>query len=680
MITNGERCIVCGAVRDDSLGDLGCPTCLLQAGLGHSTPVEQAPQFGPFTIERRTDGSLDELGRGAMGVTYRAIDRSLNRPVALKTIDPRQHGSDRARERFMREARAAAGLRHSNIAAVHHFGVDEESGLYFYAMELVDGETLEERIRRTGPLAWRAAVAIAQQVAAALVAAEERGLVHRDLKPGNIMLAAGNDGATEVKVIDFGLAKSIAEQPDAMMITYDGFVGSPAFASPEQFARGPLDIRSDIYSLGVTLWFALTGRMPFAGQSMEAIQAAQRSGRLPLAQLKAANVPTRLIALLRRMLSLEPAARPGARELVAQLRACARTPRRLVLALAAAVLVCALGVAFYFNHPVPESARMGTNNAAAREAYLKARYLWNRRNSADFQDTKNYFEQAIALDPNYAQAYVGLADLYHLSANNDRKVRADYYLKAKGFAKRALEINPSLAEAHASLGLIAMNGEWDWPTAEREFKKAVTLDPNYATAHQWYASYLAVHGRFDEALREIREAHRLDPLSGAINNHMGEIFIYARRYTEAEEKLKETVKLAPTFEQAHTLLARIYAMQRRIDEAMAEIAVLRSTEESIFMSAEEGYVDCFAGRRREAEEKLRLVQEATATKPDTSHLPLLILNLGLGRIDDALSALEDEYRAHSTAITSLRVNPLFDPLRGEPRFAQVVRQIFPDAP
>ena len=680
MITNVDRCEVCGAVLDDSLGDLGCPTCLLRAGIGHSTPVEQAQQFGPFTIERCPDGSLDELGRGAMGITYRAVDRSLNRPVALKTIDPRQNGSDQTRGRFMREARAAAGLRHPNIAAVHHFGVNEESGHYFYAMELVEGETLEERIRRTGPLPWREAVAIAEQVAAALIAAEERGLVHRDLKPGNIMLAAGKEGMPEVKVIDFGLAKAIAEQPDAMMVTHDGFVGSPAFASPEQFARGPLDIRSDIYSLGVTLWFALTGKMPFAGESIEAIQAAQRSGRLPLGQLKAAHVPPRLIALLRRMLSLEPAARPGTRELAAQLRASARTSRRLALALTAAVLVSALGVTFYFNRPHPESATMGTTNAAAREAYLKARYLWNRRNSADFQDTKTYFEQAVALDPNYAQAYAGLADLYHLSANSDRKVRADYYTKAKRFAQRAMEINPNLAEAHASLGLIAMNGEWDWPAAEREFKKAVTLDPNYATAHQWYASYLAVHGRFDEALREIREAHRLDPLSGAINNHMGEIFIYARRYKEAEEKLKETIKLAPAFDQAHTLLARIYAMQGRIDEAMAEIKVLKASEDSMFTWAEEGYVDCFAGRLQEAEEQLRRVQEATASNGDTSHLPLLILNLGLGRIDDALVALEDEYRAHSTAVTSLRVNPLFDPLRREPRFARVRLQIFPDAP
>ena len=190
-----------------------------------------------------------------MGVTYRAVDTSLQRPVALKLIDSEwvKRGAE-ARERFMREARTAASLRHPNVATVYHFGIREENGQCFCAMELVEGETLEMRVRRTGPLDALTTIDIALQVSSALAAAEKQGLVHRDLKPANLMVVerrrAGcersrNPGDAEesdavVKVIDFGVAKALVEKPDAMGLTHGGFVGTPAFASPEQFtdARG----------------------------------------------------------------------------------------------------------------------------------------------------------------------------------------------------------------------------------------------------------------------------------------------------------------------------------------------------------------------------------------------------------------------------------------------------------
>ncbi|MEP6936560.1 MAG: serine/threonine-protein kinase, partial [Chthoniobacterales bacterium] len=315
------NCQVCDSTLDSSLGDLGCPVCLFRTGLSELPEIEHesAHQFGSYIVAQRADGIPDELGRGSMGITFRAIDRTLNRPVALKIIDPSQHGSDRVRERFMREARAAAGLDHPNIATIHHFGIHEATGQYFYAMELVEGETLEERVRRTGPIDSQTVLRIARQVVAALTAAEKRGLIHRDLKPGNVMLASKEGGAPEVKVIDFGLAKAVTDEGDLMVMTRDGFVGSPAFASPEQFAKARVDVRSDVFSLGATLWFALTGRTPFPGQSIEEIQAEQLSGRLPIQQLKAAGVPGRLISLLKSMLAVEPAARPGTRGLAEQL-------------------------------------------------------------------------------------------------------------------------------------------------------------------------------------------------------------------------------------------------------------------------------------------------------------------------------------------------------------------------
>ena len=368
-------------------------SCLLRAGIGSEEEVAQdstpdalggSTRFGVYEIDCHADGSLCELGRGAMGVTYRATDTSLQRKVALKIIkiDIAERSAD-ARERFMREARAAASLRHENIATVYQFGMRLETGQYFYAMELIEGETLDERVHRGGPLDARNTIGIAQQVTSALAAAEKHGLVHRDLKPANLMLVS-TDGETAVadrvapgtatqrrdynvahapvaaslrrgahqkhekllvKIIDFGLAKAFHTATDPKSLTHDTFVGTPAFASPEQFAPkafgAALDVRSDIYSLGETLWFALTGKTPFAGHTLSEIHHAQQSNALPIEQLKAAHVPHRLKSLLESMLAFEPASRPGTRELASRLQRSspeARSVRRTRAALAVAAL------------------------------------------------------------------------------------------------------------------------------------------------------------------------------------------------------------------------------------------------------------------------------------------------------------------------------------------------------
>src|SRR3982751_5402429 len=306
-----------------------CMICLLRVGFDDAEEPDEAPlscvsdRLGNYRIERDETGRFCELGRGAMGVTYRARDTSLQRPVALKLINSEwiKRGAE-ARERFMREARAAASLRHPNVAAVYHFGIREENGQCFCVMELVEGETLEMRVRRTGPLDALTTIDIALQVSSALATAEKQGLVHRDLKPANLMvveaapppLSSSNGNATRsshssrknatsashllVKVIDFGVAKALVEKADTMGLTHGGFVGTPAFASPEQFTDARVDVRSDIYSLGATLWYLLTGHRPFEGATIEQIRANQRSRALPVQQLKAARVPSRLISLL----------------------------------------------------------------------------------------------------------------------------------------------------------------------------------------------------------------------------------------------------------------------------------------------------------------------------------------------------------------------------------------------
>ena len=361
--------------------------CLLQAGIGSEEETvhdstQPAPdggvRFGVYEIDCHADGSLCELGRGAMGVTYRATDTSLQRKVALKIIktDIAERSAD-ARERFVREARAAAALRHEHIATVYQFGMRLETGQYFYAMELIEGETLDERVHRAGPLDARSTIGIAQQVTSALAAAEKHGLVHRDLKPANLMLVKADEpevmgsdparskrskiralrkrGIPVVKIIDFGLAKAFHTATDPKSLTHESFVGTPAFASPEQFDHSALDVRSDIYSLGETLWFALTGKPPFAGHTLSEIHRAQKSNALPVEQLKAAHVPHRLKSLLESMLAFEPASRPGTGELAARLQRCSpevRSVRRTRAALAVAtVLVFGISTLFLAHRP-----------------------------------------------------------------------------------------------------------------------------------------------------------------------------------------------------------------------------------------------------------------------------------------------------------------------------------------
>jgi serine/threonine protein kinase/peptidoglycan/xylan/chitin deacetylase (PgdA/CDA1 family) len=262
-----------------------------------------AEMFAHYRILRHLDGSRFELGKGGMGVTYKAFDTSLNRPVALKVIGADLLRSPQARRRFQREAQAAALINHPHVATIYHFG--EEGGDYFYAMEFVEGENLESYVARLGPLSVATALRVVLQVAQALEAAQARRLIHRDIKPANLMAVVNRTGTLDVKLIDFGLAKGAgAESLDPSRVTRtQDFVGSPAFASPEQCDVKKLDIRSDIYSLGVTLWYLLTGETPFTG-SVREVMNAQVEKPSPFEQLT--QVPDPVVALMRRMLEKKP--------------------------------------------------------------------------------------------------------------------------------------------------------------------------------------------------------------------------------------------------------------------------------------------------------------------------------------------------------------------------------------
>ncbi|MBV9876934.1 MAG: protein kinase [Verrucomicrobia bacterium] len=279
-------------------------------------------RYAHFEVEIGPDGKPVELGRGAMGITYKASDTTLRRPVALKVISSRLLHNESLKNRFLREARAAASLRHPYVASIYYLGSTEAS--YFYAMELIEGQTLEAFIAQHGPVEVKLALEITAQIASALAAAHQAGLVHRDIKPANIILARDSHGQLTAKVIDFGLVKFATGDIEESSASEPGiFLGTPRYASPEQISCGPVDIRSDLYSVGVTLWQMLTKSAPFMGTPSE-VAAQHLQAPLPISKLK--YFPQPLVALLTHLLEKDPKDRPQTPEdLLAIVRATQRS-------------------------------------------------------------------------------------------------------------------------------------------------------------------------------------------------------------------------------------------------------------------------------------------------------------------------------------------------------------------
>ena len=296
-----------------------CPVCMLRKALadgvesGESSfektvkPASEkiAQRFDHYELVTGEDGKPVELGRGAMGVTYKAFDINLRCPVTLKVINERYIGDESARLRFLREARAAASVRHPNVASVFHLGRTGQN--YFYAMEFVEGETLQNLIKCSGKLEIKLTLEIVAQVTAGLAAVHEQNLVHRDIKPTNIMVRLKEGGLVTAKIIDLGLAKTVDESASEAGISSPGaFAGTPEFASPEQFAGVGVDIRSDLYSLGVVLWEMLSGHVVFKGSPGEVMYQHQHVP-LPLKQLE--SVPQPVVVLLEKLLEKDSARR-----------------------------------------------------------------------------------------------------------------------------------------------------------------------------------------------------------------------------------------------------------------------------------------------------------------------------------------------------------------------------------
>jgi serine/threonine protein kinase len=550
-----------------------CLACLLRGGLGQieTNGSTESLRFGDFEIARRVDGSLWELGSGAMGVTYRAVDKVLHRTVALKVVEiPTVVGKSAAvRERFLREARAAAALKHPNVAGIFQFGASLENDRCYYAMELVEGETLEALVRREGPLSVELALEIAIQVTRALIGAAAQGLIHRDLKPGNIMLAGTDSAAAEmeVKVIDFGLAK-ITNAVGETDLTHGGFVGTPSFASPEQFGNRPADSRSDIYSLGVTLWYALTGEVPYPGKTIDEIRDRQQRTDLPLEQLVERGISGPVIDVLQRTLALEPIRRPAsAKDLLGDLEACratvtspkaagsARPRRKLAPLVGTLVIVAAIPLALLMlRQKTPVIASAGIPIAEKSIAVLPFENL-------DKDETNAFF--AAGVQDEILSDLAKIADLKVISRTS--------VMKYKSGAQRNLrEIGRELGVAHVLEGSVQRVGD-------RIRVNAQLIDAGTDT-HLWAETYdrdssdvFIIQSEIaDQIARQLQAKISPQEKAAIAEKPTSDLTAYAfynqartlenaeRNYEKRVKLLREAIRLDPNFILAYCLLAKLH--------------------------------------------------------------------------------------------------------------------------
>jgi len=319
--------------------------------------------------------------------------------------------------------------------------------------------------------------------------------------------------------------------------------------------------------------------------------------------------------------------------------------------------------------------KKATDSKEAYTLYLEGRHFLNIRTEDGLKRAIELFERALAKDPQYALAYTGVADSYAVLALLEFLPPKEAFPKARTAAEKALEIDNRLAEAHTSLGAVRFQYDWDWENAEKEFKRAIELSPNYAPAHQFYADFLKSQGRFDEALAEMSYAEALDPLSLAINTGVGHVLYLSRQYDRAIDQYQKAIKLNPEFVQARLWFGRPYLQKRMYKEAIAELnhAVALSGGSTISL-AMLGHAYAAAGNKKEAEK----ISEKLMERSKHQYVPsywIAMLRIGFGDKDESFTWLERAFQERSSWLAWAGVEPRFDALRSDPRFASLMAKM-----
>jgi adenylate cyclase len=320
-------------------------------------------------------------------------------------------------------------------------------------------------------------------------------------------------------------------------------------------------------------------------------------------------------------------------------------------------------------------AKTYTESGEAYEAYLKGRYHWNKRTDEGFKQATNFFQEAIVKDPTYALAYTGLADCYTLRSDYGFLAPKEGYALAKGAVTLALKYDESLAEAHTSLASIKAVTDWDWQGAENEYRRAIELNPKYATAHHWYAAQLLLQGRLDQALQEIKIAQQLDPLSLGINKDFAVILLYARDYNKALEQCRKTLEIEPHFGAMFTYIAQIYELQQKYPEATAELEKAHaSAPEDVEITYGLGQAYALIGKKDEA---LKISNQLNQSGQNNSYLrkEAAYLYALLGEKEQAVAILRQAAEDHYMPVAELKMDPRLDELRKDPRVVEILQKI-----
>ncbi|HTI62670.1 MAG TPA: protein kinase [Gemmatimonadaceae bacterium] len=730
-----------------------------------------------------------ELGAGGMATVYLARDVRHARPVAIKVLRGEVPVDV---QRFHREIRVLANLRHPFILPLHDSG--EAAGSLYFVMPYIDGESLRARLRRAGRLPVDEALEIARQIADALQAAHDEGVIHRDVKPENILLTRSGHAL----LADFGIARAAGGADAAETMTQAGLtLGTVAYMSPEQaLGERELDARSDIYALGCVLFEMLTGAPPFTGPSAMSVISKHLTAPPPDPRAGHPQVPTAIAALLSQALAKEPAARPasarvfalaltatGERQaaigsrasLTSAVTAASRlsvavlpiatiggTPddayfgegltEELTLALSRleglrvvsrtsaasfrgqslplAAIAAQLGVEFVvegsvrragdrlrfsakliraaedaplwsdtFDRTVSDvfalqdeitsrvvdtiagALQLGrlrgqvpvpvTRNLEAYDLYLLGRHHWSERSEAGMRRARELFQQALELDPTYAPAWSGLADASAVLASYQFADASEMFPIATDAARRALELDESLAEAHASLGFVKMNWEWDWNGVLRELRRTIELNPNHETAHRWLSAFLAGIGRFDEAMPIAERALLLDPVSVLPHMNIGIIRMLAGDLPGAEARFRRVLAMNPTFLRVYVFLGAVLCLQAKYDEGVRLMleAAERGKRAPIYVWAL-GMAYAMAGRGDDARPLLDPINASTF--PALYRAEAL---LALGERDAAVTALEEGLAERSDWMYSIGRQPFLKDLHGDPRFEAVLAKL-----
>jgi tetratricopeptide (TPR) repeat protein/tRNA A-37 threonylcarbamoyl transferase component Bud32 len=578
-----------------------------------------------------------ELGGGGMSRVFLAAETALGRRVVVKVLPPDVAAAVNV-ERFRREIQLAARLQHPHIVPLLSAG--ESGGVLYYTMPFVDGESLRVRLAREGALSIDQAVRVVRDIADALAYAHECGVVHRDVKPDNVLLSRGH-----ALVADFGVAKALAA----------------AATSPASVTATSVTVEG-LRVVSRTSAFAFKGKtvgLREVGDRLNVGTVLQGSVRRAGDRLR---VSAQLVDVTGDATLWSEAYDGAVQDVFAVQEGIARA------------IVGALRVRLT-GRTAGDIVRQPTGNLEAYELYLTGRYAWNQRTARSIEDAISYFERAIDKDSTFALAYAGLADAYAILPTYAFTPPGQASRQAKAAALRALELDSSLAEAYATLGLVGAD-EYDWAGAEDAYKRAIAANPRYATAHHWYALALWCMGRLPDARVAAERAVALDPSSRVIGLLPGIERYYERDYDGAVARYRRILAADPNYGGARQYLALALAQQGKAAEAMAEAREsgrLQGWRPTV-LGGYLAYIRARAGDRAKAQRELEdlLHRSRTEYVPETY---VAAVYAALGDSDRAFVWLEKAVDVNAPEVQFIKVDPRFDPVRSDRRFTLVLKKM-----